>query len=154
MADDRSEVLQSPAYLALTPAGRKVLHFIEGEVMRGGDGVAIPLTTFTSNGGMCRTAARFGIKQCERLGFISIGTGLRHANTFRLVDGWRTIGADEAARLVKLAKLPKPPQVAAPKPVKPPKPAPTPKPVKAEPPRMIERRVPSLPRLSFMDDGR
>ena len=57
--------------------------------------LSIPLTTFTSSG-MGRAAARFGIKQCERLGFVSIGTGLRHANTFRLVDGWRAVDAVEA----------------------------------------------------------
>ena len=65
--------------------------------------------------------ARFGIKQCERLGFITVGTGVRRANTFRLVDGWRTVDAVEAKRQVQLAKLPKPPkppQVAAPQPLK------------------------------------
>jgi hypothetical protein len=150
--DRAAEVRQSAAFQAMTLAGRRVLQFIEREVERGGDGVAITLKTFTSSGGMCRAMARFGIKQCERLGFIRIGTGLRHANTFSLVDGWRTVHAVEAERLVQLAKLPKPPQVAAPKPVKPPKPAPTPKSV--EPPRTVQQRGVTLPRLSFMDDGR
>ena len=36
MADDRSQVLQSPAYAALTPSGKRALHLIEGEVMRSG----------------------------------------------------------------------------------------------------------------------
>ena len=143
--DRAAEARQSAAFQAMTLAGRRVLQFIEREVERGGDGVAITLKTFTSSGGMCRAMARFGVKQCERLGFIRIGTGLRHANTFSLVDGWRTVHAVEAERLV-------PPQVAAPKPVKPPKPAPTPKPV--EPPRTVQQRGVTLPRLSFMDDGR
>ena len=96
----------------MTLAGRRVLEFIEVEVERGGDGVAITLKTFTSSGGMCRAVARFGIKQCEHLGFVSIGTGLRHANTFSLADGWRTVAADDAKRQVQLAKLPKPPRPA------------------------------------------
>ena len=33
MADDRSEVLQSPAYAALTPSGKRALHLIEGETV-------------------------------------------------------------------------------------------------------------------------
>ena len=156
---DRAEVRQSAAFQAMTLAGRRVLYFIEGEIERNGDSVAIPLTTFTSRGGMCRTAARFGIKQCERLGFISVGTGVRHANTFRLISDWKSIGAVEAARQVQLAKLPKPPklpQVAAPKPVQSVKPAPTPKPVTvaAEQPRTVQQRGVTLPRLAFMDDGR
>ena len=101
--------------------------------------------------GISKAAVSFAIKQCERLGFVSVGVGTRHCNVFTLINDWRTIDAASAARLVKLARLPKPPRVAAPKP---PKPAPTPKPAKVEPPRTVERRVPSLPRLSFMDDGR
>ena len=152
---ERTGVRQSPAYLAMTPAGRRVLDFIEREVERGGDNVPISLTTFTSDGGMCRAAARYGIKQCERLGFISIGVGARYSNTFTLTDEWRTVDAVEARRQVQLAKLPKPPQpprVAAPQRVKLPKPASTPKPVTVAPsntPRPI-----TLPHLAFMDDGR
>ena len=147
---DRSAVLQSPAYAALTPSGKRCLHLIEDEVERCGGAARIPRKGFMAVG-ISKAAVSFGIKQCERLGFVSVTVGLRHANVFVLLDDWRLLDAAEAARRVKLARLPKPPRVAAPKP---PKPAATPKPVKAEPPRMIERRVPSLPRLSFMDDGR
>ena len=152
---DRVAVRNSAAYLAMTPAARRVLSFIESEIDRSGDGAAIPLTMFAANG-ICRAAARFGVKQCERLGFVSIGTGLRHANTFRLVDGWRAVDTVEARRQVLLARLPKLPQprcVAASPPVKPPKPAPKPKPV-VEQPRTVQQRGVTLPRLSFMDDHR
>ena len=101
--------------------------------------------------GISKAAVSFGIKQCERLGFVSVGVGTRHCNVFTLINDWRTIDAASAARLVKLARLPKPPRVAAPKPPKPVKQA---KPVTVERPRTMQRRVPSLPRLSFMDDGR
>ena len=147
---DRSAVLQSPAYAALTPSGKRCLHLIEDEVARSGGAARIPRKGFMAVG-ISKAAVSFGIKQCERLGFVNVTVGLRHANVFVLLDDWRSLDADEAARRVKLARLPKPPRVAAPKP---PKPTPASKPVKAEPPRMIERRVPSLPRLSFMDDGR
>ena len=103
--------------------------------------------------GMCKAATSFGVKQCERLGFVSVNVhaGPHRANVFALTDGWRTVDAVEATRRVQLAKLPKPQRAAAPKP---PKPAPTPKPVTVERPRTVQRRVPSLPRLSWMDNGR
>ncbi len=108
--DRAAGVRQSAAFQAMTLAGRRVLQFIERKVERGGDSVAITLKTFTSSGGMCRSVARFGVKQCERLGFVSIRTGLRHANTFSLGDSWRTVDAVEAKRQVQLAKLPKLPR--------------------------------------------
>ena len=147
-AMDRSAVLQSPAYAALTPSGKRCLHLIEDEVERCGGVAAIPRPVFMARR-ISKKSASFGIKQCERLGFISdtVGVGARHANVFALVDDWRTVDASEAARLVELAHLPKPQRVAAPRPVKPPKP------VKVERPRATRRQV-SLPRLSFMDDGR
>ena len=71
--------------------------------------------------------------------------GPHRANVFRLTDDWRTVDAVEAARLVKLARLPMPPRMTAPKP---PKPVKQPKPVKVARPRTMQRRMPSLPRLS------
>jgi len=35
---DRAEVMQSPAYLAMTPSGKRVLHIIEGMTSRNGGG--------------------------------------------------------------------------------------------------------------------
>ena len=148
---DRAEVRQSVAFQALTPVGRRVLAKIEDEVARNGGGaVALPRSSFGGSLG----SVTFGVRQCERLGFVSVHVhaGLRRAHTFRLCDDWKSISADKAARLVKLAKLPRPPQVAAPQPVKPPKSAPTPKPV--APPRTVQQRGVTLPRLAFMDDGR
>ena len=118
---DRAEVRQSVAFQALTPVGRRVLPKIEDEVARNGGGaVALPRSSFGGSLG----SVTFGVRQCERLGFVSVHVhaGLRRAHTFRLCDDWKSISADKAARLVKLAKLPRPPQVAAPQPVKPPKP--------------------------------
>ena len=147
---DRAGVLTSPAYLAMTPVGQRVLRLIEDNINRsGGSAVTLPRRSFGGSKG----SVSFGIKQCERLGFVSIGVGVRHANTFSLTDGWRAVDAVEAKRRVQLAKLPKPPKVAAPQPVKPPKPAPTPKPVTVARPSTTPRPV-TLPRLSFMDDGR
>ena len=83
MTDDRSGVLQSPAYLAMTPVGRRVLRLIRIPFYRSGGGaVALPRSSFGGNKG----SISFGIKQCERLGFVSIGIGLRRANAFSLLD--------------------------------------------------------------------
>jgi hypothetical protein len=61
---DRSEVQKSAAYAALSVGGKRVLHVLEQEV--GHDGVAISLGCFMERG-MCRAAARYGIKQVELL---------------------------------------------------------------------------------------
>jgi hypothetical protein len=80
----RSEVLGSPAYAALTVGGKRVLGVIE---QAGRDGVAISLREFMQRG-MCRAAARHGIKQVEALGFVVIGMGPRRVCVFQLSDGW------------------------------------------------------------------
>ena len=149
MTDDRSGMLQSPAYLAMTPVGRRVLRLIEDTINRSG-GSAVTLTR--SSFGGHRGSISFGIKQCERLGFVSIGIGLRRANAFSLLDDWRAVDADEAARRVQLAKLPQPPRPSRAVSPKPPKPVKPSKPVAVAPP--TPQRQVTLPRLSFMDDGR
>ena len=130
-----------------------MLRLIEDNINRsGGSAVTLPRSSFGGSKG----SISFGIKQCERLGLVRIGTGFRHANTFSLTDGWGAVDAVEAKRLVQLAKLPKPPQVAAPQPVKPPKPvkpAPAPKPVTVAPSSTTPRRPITLPRLSFLERG-
>jgi hypothetical protein len=142
----RSHVLRSPAYLALSASGKKVLNLIEQEIGHGC--AAISLDQFMDTG-MCRSAARYGIKQCEALGFVAITTGARRVSLFKLTDGWRALGADEAARRIKQARLPTPPRASR----VPPKPV---RQVKApvEPPRTMQRRVPSLPTMPWQDNGR
>jgi hypothetical protein len=66
---DRSEVQKSAVYAALSVGGKRVLHVLEQEV--GHDGVAISLGCFMERG-MCRAAARYGIKQVELLGFVML----------------------------------------------------------------------------------
>ena len=134
----RSEVLRSPAHAALTVGGKRVLQVLSELV--GQDDVAISLGRFMERG-MCRAAARYGIKQCVAVGFVSVGMGPRRVNVFRLADGWRALDAHEAARLVKLAKLPR--QSVPPKPVTQVK--------VVELPRAM-RRVPSL--TPWQDVGR
>jgi hypothetical protein len=152
---DRSGLVASAAYAAMTRSGRRVLHLIEGEVERGGGTASISLYDFDRRFGCSRRATCFALKQLALLGFVvAIGTGARRVNTFTLIDGWRAVHAVEAKRLVELARLPKPQRAALPKLPKPVKPPKASKPPKVKRPRMNERRVVSLPRLSFMDDGR
>jgi len=151
---DRSGVVASAAYAAMTRSGRRVLHLIEGEVERGGGTASISLDDFDRRFGCSRRSTRFALKQIALCGFITIGMGPRRIKTFRLYDGWRAVTADEAARLVKQARLPQPPRAAVPKLPKPVKPPNASKPPKVQRPRMNERRAVSLPKLSFVDDGR
>jgi len=151
---DRSGVVASAAYAAMTRSGRRVLHLIEGELERVGGTANISLDDFDRRFGCSRRSTRFALKQLAMCGFITISMGPNRINTFRLCDGWRAVPADEAARSVKQARLPQPPRAALPKLPKPVKPPKASKPPKAKRPRMNERRVVSLPKLSFMDDGR
>ena len=136
---DRSQMMQSPAYAALSPAGRKVLAAIEREVERGGGVVVISFADFARRCDVSHSAAYSGLKQVALLGFASAETGPRprRIHTIRLRDNWQGIDADEARRLHLQARLPKQ-QQAVPKPVK---------------PRSIRRPAPSLPRMPW-DDAR
>jgi hypothetical protein len=81
---DRS---QSPAYRALSDGGRKVLGVIEQKAGRGV--VAITLEQLMDESGLCRSATRYGVRQCEVLGFVNVAMGHRRVNVSRLNDGWR-----------------------------------------------------------------
>ena len=80
---------------------------------------------------------------------------------FPMIDGrvrfsnrWRTVDEVEAARLAALAREVKPHRTferrRQVKPVK----SPTPKPMTVERPRIMQRRMPSLPTTPWQDDGR
>jgi hypothetical protein len=145
---DRSQVLRSSAaYAALGEGGQRVLKVIEEEVRRGGS--AISLDDLVDATGSCRSSVRRGIRQVEALGFLTVAMTARHANQFALSDGWREVDtADEAKRLLKLAKLPTPPRART----VPPKRV---RPVKVEveverPPVEPQRYAPSLPTLAWL----
>ena len=75
---------------------------------------------------------------------------------FRFSNRWRTVDEVEAVRLAALARKMRPhrrfEQRREPKPVRPmPK---APKPMTVERPRIMQRRVPSLPTMPWQDDGR
>jgi len=147
---DRMEVMQSPAYLAMTPSGKRVLHIIEGMTSRnGGEPVALSHSYFVARK-MTQASSCKAVKQLVALGFVTVEADKR-PNTFTLCDNWQSIDADEAKRRMALARQPKPQRPSS----KPPKP----KPVKPEPKPMtvaprIMRRAPSLPTMPWMDDGR
>jgi hypothetical protein len=146
-----SDYEQSAAYAALTPAGRRALYLIEGEVERGGGTAAISRVDI-ERPGLSRASVNFGLKQLGLLEFVTISVGRRRINTFVLADGWRSLNDDDVKRRVVLARLPKPqrPSSKPPKPVKASKPEP--KPMTVE--RVMQRRMPSLPTMPWYDDGR
>ena len=94
------------------------------------------------------------VKLLDHLGLIEIEPGPRLVNVFRFSNRWRTIDEVEAERLAELAREVKPHRTfekrREPKPVKPPKP----KPMTVERPRVMQRRVPSLPAMPWQDDRR
>ena len=114
----RSQVQRSAAYLALSDGGGRVLDAVEQLAGRGA--VAITLEQLMELTDLCRSSVRRGVRQCEALGFIAVTMGPRRTSQFQLSDGWKSLDADGAARLVKQARLPTPPRArtAPPKPVR------------------------------------
>lgn len=85
---------------------------------------------------------------------VEIEPGVRLVNVFRFSNRRRTVDKVEAGRLAALAREPKPHRSferrREPKALKPP----TPKPMTVERPRVMQRRIPSLPTMPWQDDGR
>ena len=101
------------------------------------------------------------LKLFDRLGMIEIEPGPRLVNIFRFSNRWRTIDAVEAVRLAALAREVQPHRTFERRREPKPKasengqfPAPPPKPMTIERPRVVQRRVPSLPTMPWQDDGR
>jgi hypothetical protein len=115
---DRSELQKSEAYRALSEGGRRVLDAVEQLAGRGA--VAITFQQLMELTDLCRSSVRRGVRQCEALNFIVVALGPRRTSQFQLTDGWKSLDADEAARLVKQARWPTPPRPrsAPPKPVR------------------------------------
>ena len=95
----------SAAYAAMTLAGRRVLPFVEHQIEQHGDGIALSLSDLMAHGGGCRSAIRYGVRQLQQLGFVTIGQGPRRVHVFSLAGGWRSLDADEAARRVATARV-------------------------------------------------
>ena len=69
---DRMEVMQSPAYLAMTPSGKRVLHIIEGMTSRnGGEPVALSHSYFMARK-MTQASSCKAVKQLVALGFVTV----------------------------------------------------------------------------------
>jgi hypothetical protein len=119
MAECSGAVLQSAAYAALS--GRRALAIIEDALSQHGDRVAVSLTQFLARG-LCKSATRYGVRQLQQLGFVTIGQGPRQIHLFARADGWRELDADAAQRLMKLVApraRSKPPQRVMMRPEKP-----------------------------------
>jgi hypothetical protein len=143
MVREHSEMFSSPAFKAMSPCGRRALDLISDEIEHARvDVVALARSWFIANG-MSKAAVSYGIRQCLGLGFIKIEVGRRNSHLFRLAAGWKALDGVEAKRLAEAAKLPSRVEKLV-------KPLPTPKRVKVVPPRRV-RRVPSLPKLSFLE---
>ena len=145
---DRSE---SPAYAALPRSARRVFAAIERAI---GDrsSASVSYTSFRLDHHIGRRAISASLKLLDHLGLIEIEPGPRLVNVFRFSNRWRTIDEVEAARLAALARELKPHRTFEKRPQpKPPKP---PKPMTVARPRIIRRRVPSLPTMPWQDDGR
>ena len=144
----------SPAYEMLPRSARRVFAAIE-QAIGDGSSASVSYTDFKLDHHIARKSMSLSLKLLDHLGLIEIEPGPRLVNIFRFSNRWRTIDEVEAARLAALAREVKPHRKfekrREPKAVKKP---PAPKPMTAERPRVMQRRVPSLPTMPWQDDGR
>ena len=144
----------SPAYAALPRSARRVFAAIEWTI---GDGssASVSYVDFRLDHHIGRRSISVSLKLLDHLGLIDIEPGPRLVNIFRFSNRWRMVDEVEAVRLAALAREPKPHRSferrREPKAVKPPKP---PKPMVLARPRVVQRRVPSLPTMPWQDDRR
>jgi hypothetical protein len=142
----------SAAYAALPRSARRVFTAIE-RTIGGGSSATISYVDFRLDHHIQRLSP--SLKLLDHLGLIDISPGARLVNVFRLSNRWRTVDEVEAKRLAALARELKPCRTfekrREPKPVKAAKPV---KRMVAERPRIMQRRVPSLPTMPWQDDGR
>ena len=143
----------SPAYAALPRSARRVFAAIERAI---GDGssASVSYVSFRLDHHIEGKAVSLSLKLLDHLGLIEIEPGPRSGNVYRLSRRWCTIDAVEAERLAALAREVQPQRrFAKPQEQKPVKPPP-PKPTTVARPRIMQRRVPSLPTMPWQDDGR
>jgi hypothetical protein len=95
MADDKRE---SPAYRVLSSGGVRALAVIEAQI-RGRDCCKISREEFGRLDSLSRSAMSFAVAQLTVLGFVTVEVGPRNCHIFRLSEVWRTVDADQAARL-------------------------------------------------------
>ena len=143
----------SPAYAALPRNARRVFDAISRAI---GDSssASVSFTSFRLDYHIGGRAISASLKLLDHLGLIEIEPGPRLVNVFRFSNRWRTVEEVEAKLLAELAREVKPHRTFGkppePKPVKQPKP----KPMTVARPRVVRRRVPSLPTMPWQDDGR
>lgn len=94
------DIFGSPAYQALSPVGRRVLHAVKVAVSNGH--AAASLTRIGRRLRIDPGSARYGVRQIVLLGFVSVTTTPHRHGYFRLCDGWQIIDEREAARLKAL----------------------------------------------------
>ena len=126
----------SPAYRALSPAGRNVLGLIERQIEHKGGVATLSYSDIEILCGVTHGNCGFALRQVRLLGFVNVELVFaRHrlVNTFRPSTHWQTIGTDEAHRLAAEARLPKSRPVQVPK------------------SRTLKRQTPSLANITLGD---
>jgi hypothetical protein len=140
----------SAAYVALPASARRVLAAIQ-RAIGDGDSASVSYADFRLDHHIGRNAISPSLKLLDHLGLIDIEPGERLVNVFRMSNRWRAIDTASAARLSALSREVMPrrrferrePVVRQAKPERP---------VIAG--RRVMRRVPSLVRMPWQDDGR
>ena len=135
------------------PSARRVFAAFEQAISHGSS-ASVSYTDFRLDHHIARKSISSSLKLLDHLGLIEIEPGPRLVNIFRFSNRWRMVDEVEAVRLAALARELKPHRSferrREPKVLKPP----TPKPMTVERPRIMQRRVPSLPTMPWQDDGR
>jgi hypothetical protein len=145
----------SPAYAALPRSARRVFAAIERAI---GDGstASVSYIDFRLDYGIARKSVSPSLKLLDHLGLVDIEPGPRCSNIFRLSRRWCKIDGLEAVRRAALAREVQPhrrfEKRRQPEPVKSPRPiAPTTAMWAPKRPRIMRRRMPSLPTMPWHD---
>jgi len=147
----------SPAFKMLSLRARRVFAAIE-RAIGNGSSARVSFTEFSFDHHIGRQSISPSVKLLDHLGLIDIEPGPRCSNIFRFSNRWHTIDAVEAVRLAAEAREVMPQRRferrREPKPNSPNLASFEPQPPKPMRPRVMQRRVPSLPAMPWQDDGR
>ena len=138
----------SPAWAALPGSTKRVLAAIEATIADSHNGgAAISYNGFDENHGIPRAAIARSLRLLELLGLLNVEVGPRRISYFTRSTKWKTLDAEQVARLARAARQPRPPRLSS----RPPKPAKPQRPV-IEEPTPPQYKVPGLARLRFMGE--
>lgn len=137
---DRAELLA-----ALPRAAQRLFEAVERTISDGGGPVGLSYDDFTGTHGVDRKSLPPSLRMLRSVGLVEVEIGARGIGVYSISDCWRSIDAEQAARLIEVARQPQPQGARSSRP-------PKVKQAKTVKVRRRARAVPSLPVLSCLQE--